>query len=58
VGSPKSVREKVAAYFEQSGSNYLVLSFAWGGLNYEQSRHSLDLFASEVMPHFVNRQTR
>ncbi|HKN02157.1 MAG TPA: LLM class flavin-dependent oxidoreductase [Candidatus Binataceae bacterium] len=55
VGSPKSAREKIAAYFEESGSNYLVLSFAWGGLSYEQSRHSLDLFVSEVLPHFVKR---
>ncbi len=55
VGAPKSVREKIAAYFEESGTNYLVLSFAWGGLTHEQSRHSLDLFASEVLPHFVKR---
>lgn len=53
VGSPKSAREKIAAYFRESGSNYLVLSFAWGGLTHEQSRHSLDLFVSEVLPHFV-----
>jgi len=55
VGSPKSAREKIAAYFEESGANYLVLSFAWGGLSYQQSRHSLDLFVSEVLPHFVKR---
>jgi alkanesulfonate monooxygenase SsuD/methylene tetrahydromethanopterin reductase-like flavin-dependent oxidoreductase (luciferase family) len=53
VGSPKTVRDKVGAFFEESGTNYLVLSFAWGGLTHEQSRHSLDLFASEVMPHFA-----
>jgi len=53
VGSPKSVREKVGSYFEESGTNYLVLSFAWGGLTHEQSRRSLDLFTSEVMPHFI-----
>lgn len=55
VGSPKTVREQIAQYFEQSGSGYLVLSFAWGTLTYEQSRRSLDLFASEVMPHFIAR---
>lgn len=53
VGSPRSVRQKIAAYFEESGTNYLVLSFAWGGLTHEQSRHSLDLFVSDVLPHFV-----
>jgi len=57
VGSPASVRSKIAAYFEESGCNYLVLSFAWGGLTHEQSRHSMDLFAAEVMPHFVKRSS-
>jgi len=55
VGSPKSVRDKIAAYFEESGTNYLVLSFAWGGLTHEQSRHSLDLFVTDVLPHVVKR---
>jgi alkanesulfonate monooxygenase SsuD/methylene tetrahydromethanopterin reductase-like flavin-dependent oxidoreductase (luciferase family) len=55
VGSPASVRHKIAAYFEESGSNYLVLSFAWGGLTHAQSRHSLDLFVSDVLPQFVKR---
>jgi len=58
VGSPKSVREKIAAYFEESGTNYLVLSFAWGGLTHAQSRHSMELFASELMPHFVKKSDR
>ncbi|HLX36351.1 MAG TPA: LLM class flavin-dependent oxidoreductase [Candidatus Binataceae bacterium] len=58
VGSPRSVRERIAAYFAESGTNYLVLSFAWGGLTFEQSRHSMELFASEVMPHFVKRTER
>ena len=58
VGSPASVRNKIAAYFEESGTNYLVLSFAWGGLTFDQSRHSMELFASEVMPHFVKRAER
>jgi alkanesulfonate monooxygenase SsuD/methylene tetrahydromethanopterin reductase-like flavin-dependent oxidoreductase (luciferase family) len=55
VGSPATVRDAIAVYFEQTGCNYLVLSFAWGSLTYEQSRRSLDLFAAEVMPHFVSR---
>jgi alkanesulfonate monooxygenase SsuD/methylene tetrahydromethanopterin reductase-like flavin-dependent oxidoreductase (luciferase family) len=57
VGSPASVRGKIAAYFEVSGCNYLVLSFAWGGLTHEQSRRSMELFASKVMPHFVKRSS-
>ena len=55
AGSAATVRERIAAYAEQSGCNYLVLSFAWGSLTYEQSRRSLELFASEVMPHFIQR---
>jgi alkanesulfonate monooxygenase SsuD/methylene tetrahydromethanopterin reductase-like flavin-dependent oxidoreductase (luciferase family) len=55
VGSPKTVREKIAAFFEQSGTSYLVLSFAWGGLTHQQSKHSFDLFAAEVLPHFSKR---
>jgi alkanesulfonate monooxygenase SsuD/methylene tetrahydromethanopterin reductase-like flavin-dependent oxidoreductase (luciferase family) len=55
VGSPATARAKIAAYFEETGCNYLVLSFAWGGLTHAQSRHSLDLFAAEVMPHFIRR---
>lgn len=55
AGSAATVRERIAAYAEQSGCNYLVLSFAWGSLTYEQSRSSLELFASEVMPHFIQR---
>jgi alkanesulfonate monooxygenase SsuD/methylene tetrahydromethanopterin reductase-like flavin-dependent oxidoreductase (luciferase family) len=56
VGSPKSVCDRIAAYFDESKTNYLVLSFAWGGLSYEQSRRSLDLFVSDVLPHFVVQQ--
>ncbi len=53
VGSPAAVADEVARFFEQSGCNYLVLSFAWGGLTQAQSERSLDLFASKVMPHFL-----
>jgi alkanesulfonate monooxygenase SsuD/methylene tetrahydromethanopterin reductase-like flavin-dependent oxidoreductase (luciferase family) len=55
VGSPKTARDKIAAYFEETGTTYLVLSFAWGGLTHEQSRHSLELFASDILPHFAKR---
>jgi alkanesulfonate monooxygenase SsuD/methylene tetrahydromethanopterin reductase-like flavin-dependent oxidoreductase (luciferase family) len=55
VGSPATVRERIARYFEQTSCNYLVLSFAWGSLTHEQSLKSLNLFASKVMPEFVGR---
>ena len=52
VGTADVVRDEVGRFFEQSGCNYLVLSFAWGGLTQEQSRHSLDRFVTKVMPQF------
>jgi hypothetical protein len=52
VGSPESVRRTVTRHFEESGGNYLMGSFAWGALTPEQSLHSIDLFAREVMPAF------
>jgi alkanesulfonate monooxygenase SsuD/methylene tetrahydromethanopterin reductase-like flavin-dependent oxidoreductase (luciferase family) len=53
VGSVNQVRDEVGRFFEQSGCNYIVLSFAWGGLTQAQSRRSLDLFVEKVMPDFV-----
>ena len=50
AGPPTAVRDEVGRFFEESGCNYLVLSFAWGNLTTDQARRSLDLFASKVMP--------
>jgi hypothetical protein len=36
-----------------TGANYFVCSFQWGDLNHEQAMQSLELFATEVMPHYV-----
>ena len=58
VGSPATIREEAARYFDQSGCNYQVLSFAWGGLTQEQSMRSLGLFTSEVMPFFPRPSSR
>jgi alkanesulfonate monooxygenase SsuD/methylene tetrahydromethanopterin reductase-like flavin-dependent oxidoreductase (luciferase family) len=52
VGTVEAVRDEIGKFFEQSGCNYLVLSFAWGGLTQEQSRRSLERFATKVMPEF------
>lgn len=53
TGSPARVREHIASYFDTTGCNYMVLSFAWGSLDAAQSRRSMELFTSEVMPAFV-----
>ncbi len=52
VGSAATVRDCLEQFFQETGCTYLVLSFAWGGLTQAQSCRSLELFTSEVMPHF------
>lgn len=51
-GSPATVRAEIERYLETSGTNYFSCRFAYGSLNYDQSRAALDLFVEEVMPHF------
>lgn len=50
VGSPGTVREQLRTYLEQSGANYVIGCFAFGGMPEEQVLGSVDLFAKEVMP--------
>ncbi|NNL86046.1 MAG: LLM class flavin-dependent oxidoreductase [Myxococcales bacterium] len=50
VGSVDKVREQIQRVVSESGINYFVGSFAWGSLPPEESRRSLELFASEIMP--------
>ena len=52
AGSPATVREYMDEYLE-TGANYFVCSFQWGDLSHEQAMQSLELFAAEVMPHYV-----
>lgn len=52
VGTVNEVRDQVARFFEGSGANYLVLSFAWGGLSQDDSMRSLERFVTKVMPDF------
>mgnify|MGYP002630974423 CR=1 FL=1 len=52
VGSPETVRAEIAEQEAESGCNYFVSRMAYGDLTFEESARSLDLFATEVMPHF------
>lgn len=52
VGTANEVRDQVGRFFESSGANYLVLSFAWGGLSQDDSTRSLERFVTKVMPDF------
>jgi alkanesulfonate monooxygenase SsuD/methylene tetrahydromethanopterin reductase-like flavin-dependent oxidoreductase (luciferase family) len=54
AGTAERIRDELARFFESSNCNYLVLSFAWGGLEQDAARRSLDRFVTTVMPQFVN----
>jgi hypothetical protein len=38
-----------------TGANYFVCSFQWGDLSHAQAMRSIELFATEVMPHYTAR---
>jgi len=52
TGTPETVRARIEQELEQSGANYVIVRFAYGNLTHEESMRSLELFASEVLPHF------
>lgn len=52
TGTPATVRARIERELEESGANYYVPRFAYGNLTHEESVRSLELFTSEVMPHF------
>ena len=52
AGSPDSIRSYMDDYLE-TGANYFVAGFQWGHLSHEETMRSIDLFVSEVMPHYV-----
>ncbi|MGH6670593.1 MAG: LLM class flavin-dependent oxidoreductase [Xanthobacteraceae bacterium] len=50
AGSPATVRELLAAQLAETGCNYVVGQFAFGDMTLGEALHSVELFASEVMP--------
>ncbi|MFZ0980513.1 MAG: LLM class flavin-dependent oxidoreductase [Candidatus Acidiferrales bacterium] len=52
TGTPATVRAAIEEQLEVSGANYFVPRFAYGDLTHDESVRSLELFTSEVMPHF------
>jgi alkanesulfonate monooxygenase SsuD/methylene tetrahydromethanopterin reductase-like flavin-dependent oxidoreductase (luciferase family) len=51
-GSPTTVRDRLLAYLDEVGPahNYLVSAIQWGDLTHAEAMHSLDLYATEVVP--------
>ena len=56
AGTPTAVREYMDEYVA-TGANYFVCSFQWGDLSHEQAMRSIELFATEVMPRYVQATT-
>jgi alkanesulfonate monooxygenase SsuD/methylene tetrahydromethanopterin reductase-like flavin-dependent oxidoreductase (luciferase family) len=54
AGAPAAVREYMDEYLA-TGANYFVCSFQWGDLDHDTAMRSIELFASEVMPHYTPR---
>ncbi len=50
AGSPSTVRERMKRDNDIAGINYCLCRLAFGDLSFEESKHSLELFAKEVMP--------
>jgi alkanesulfonate monooxygenase SsuD/methylene tetrahydromethanopterin reductase-like flavin-dependent oxidoreductase (luciferase family) len=53
AGSPKTVRDFIAAEIAATGVNYMLGWFAFGDMTLKESLHSIELFAREVMPAFA-----
>lgn len=53
IGSPATVRARVAEFFDESGCNYLIGQFHFGGMSHEHALRSLRLFVDGVMPAFT-----
>jgi alkanesulfonate monooxygenase SsuD/methylene tetrahydromethanopterin reductase-like flavin-dependent oxidoreductase (luciferase family) len=50
VGSPSTVRQRLADFVDRSGANYVIGCFAFGSLTLDQILRSVQLFAEEVIP--------
>ena len=51
AGSPATVRAAIERESAELGTNYLLAYLFFGTLSYADAKRSLDLFATEVMPH-------
>jgi alkanesulfonate monooxygenase SsuD/methylene tetrahydromethanopterin reductase-like flavin-dependent oxidoreductase (luciferase family) len=52
IGSPDTVRNKLARILSETGTNYVLGRFAFGDMPVERVLQSVHLFAGEVMPAF------
>ena len=50
IGSPETVIKKARPMIETARADCLVGMFSFGGLSHDQVTHSIELFATKVMP--------
>ena len=50
VGSASTVQDKLAGDIEALGLNYMVTAFYFGDIGHQQAMHSMQTFASDIMP--------
>ena len=55
VGSPNTVREKLAAYQDLAGFNTSLTKTQFGTLPNDMTRANMTAIAEEILPHFRNR---
>ena len=55
VGSPNTVREKLAAYQDLAGFNTSLTKTQFGTLPNDMTRANMAAIAEEILPHFRNR---
>src|SRR5947208_6921764 len=56
VGSPATVRQKLAQYQKELGCGVILTGCQTGTLSHELARKSMELFAKEVLPHVRKTQ--
>lgn len=52
VGSPETVRKRLAEFEQRLGIGQLCAILQFAGLPHEQTKRNLELFAKEIMPYF------
>ncbi|MDC0238667.1 LLM class flavin-dependent oxidoreductase [Gammaproteobacteria bacterium] len=52
AAAPEDAIAQIEHLIDETGIEYLTLSFAWGDLTHQETMDSIRLFAEEVMPHF------
>jgi alkanesulfonate monooxygenase SsuD/methylene tetrahydromethanopterin reductase-like flavin-dependent oxidoreductase (luciferase family) len=55
VGSPSTVREKLAAYQDLAGFNTSLTKTQFGTLPDDMTRANMQAIAQEILPHFRDR---